>query len=276
MGGIGGQNNYPSLAEIANLIRYLVNDDKPGATGTPGEGQIIPNTSFSLQTGLQSAIRDVYRDCRIIDYAALIKDNYILYGVPPVNSNLGVGAINPAIQVSIGPLGYFDGLQLHPQWTLPSDILYPLKMWERVSGTQLPFGFMHENASGLSPRNQTQSMGQWEWRTDQIWTNGAVLSTDLRIRYIVAGINIVGASVDFNNTFVPIADSQEAIADRFAARYSGRLGGDALQYAEGRADKSILRLKQQIVKSRQVIDFVQTMYGSGTAGSAGNPATYLY
>jgi hypothetical protein len=63
---IGPQNNYPSLAEIANLARSKVNDDKAGATGTPGEGQILTNSSVTLQNFMNSAIRDTYRDVRIM------------------------------------------------------------------------------------------------------------------------------------------------------------------------------------------------------------------
>ena len=71
---IGGLANYPSLQVIANLVRSLVNDDKAGATGTPGEGQILTNSSVTLQNLMNSAIRDTYRDVRIMGQPTLIKD----------------------------------------------------------------------------------------------------------------------------------------------------------------------------------------------------------
>jgi hypothetical protein len=220
-----------------------------------------------------------------MDYAALIKDNYILYGLPPVNSNLGVGIMNPAVQTQLGYTGFFDGLQQWSQWTLPSDMIYPLEMWERQAGTQLPFGMMMQNANGLSPRNQVQANGEWEWRTDGIWMHGSILSFDCRIRYIctypallsnLAGMSTTQVNAFFANTYVPIQDSQEAVADKIAARYARRLGGDAEGTAKAQAMESILRLKQQVQKTRQGISYVQTPFGANRAGASGNPATYLY
>ena len=102
---IGGQTNFPSLQQIANLVRSLVDDDQPGATGTPGEGQILTDTSVTLQNFMDSAIRETYREIRIVGSGTLIRDMYMLYNVPPVNSPLGVGAVNPAVQVSLQFVG---------------------------------------------------------------------------------------------------------------------------------------------------------------------------
>jgi hypothetical protein len=273
---IGGQNNYPSLNDIANLARSLVNDDKAGATGTPGEGQILVNSSVTLQNLMNSAIRETYRDIRIMGQTTLIRDNYILYDLTPVNSALGVGVMNPAVQVSLSALGYFDGLMTNPDLLLPGDLIFPLEMWERQNGSNNPFGMMQQSTGALTPRNQTQSLGQWEWRTDQIWMNGATQSRDIRLRYICTYVSLAAPDIDWNNTFVPIMDSQEAIADKITVRYSARLGGDSLQYAMQKADTSIMRLRQQVTRTRQEIDFQRPAFGNG-AGLAGNPASnWLY
>ena len=132
----GGQNNYPSLMEIANLVRSFVNDDKRGATGTPGEGQILVNSGVTLPNFMNSAIREFYREIRIMGQPTLIKDNYILYGLTPVNSPLGVGVANPAVQVSLQFVGYFDGLGFNPNLALP-----PHEPWTAsISGRVLDAG----------------------------------------------------------------------------------------------------------------------------------------
>lgn len=268
-------SNYPSLNDIANLARSIVNDDKAGATDTPGEGQILTNSSVTLQNLMNSAIRETYRDIRIMGQPTLIKDNYVLYSLPAVNSSLGVGVVNPAVQVSLQFSSFFDGLQYNSSFTLPSDLLFPLEIWEREANTQLPFSMMRQATGALYPRNQTQALGDWEWRTDGIWMNGATVPRDIRLRYVCTFTNLVTSTIDWTQTFVPIMDSQEAIADKIAVRYSARLGGGSLQYAMQKANESVVRLRQQVTRDRQIIDYRRPIYG-GAAGSAGDPARMLY
>lgn len=274
---IGAANNYPSLDDIAGLVRTFVNDDKKGATGTAGEGQILTNTSITTSRLMASAIRETYRDCRIMGDTVLVKDNYLLT-LPPVNSSLGSGVMNPAVQVSIQNVGYFDGLMMWPNLVLPSDFYLPLEMWERQSGTNNPFGMMNQSSGALAPRNQTQTLGDWEYRSDGLWMNGATQERDIRLRYIAQMPNIILPSphMDWTNTFVPIKDSQEAIADKISLRYARRLGGDVLADVQAQAKSSITALRQQVTRARQMINFERPAYGGGAAGAAGNPATFLY
>jgi len=271
---VTNQQNYPSLETIANLVRTLVNDDKKGATGTPGEGQILTDTSVTLQNLMNSAIRDTYRDVRISGQPTLIKDNYVLYALPEVNSPLGVGVANPAVQTSLQFTGYFDGLLMWPNFTLPSDLLFPLEMWERQNlGATNPNQFvpMHQAEDSLSPRMQYNSLGEWEWRTDGIWFHGALLQTDIRLRYLCTYTDLAftAPTIDWNNTFVPIMDSQECIADKIAVRYSARLGGDALTEAKAAAATSLLKLRQQVSRMRQEKDYVFPIFGSNHNSSPG-------
>lgn len=278
---IGGMTNYPTLETIANLTRSIVGDDKAGATGTPGEGQILTDTSVTLQNFMNSAIRDMYRDTRIMGQPTLIKDNYLVLNLPPVNSVLGVGAVNPAVQVDLTFSGYFDGLEMQSVWdgagnvTLPSDMILPLEMWERQSGTNNPFGQMRQSSGSLSPRDQTTCLGEWEWRTDGIWMNGATQQRDIRLRYICSYADLVSSSIDWTTTYVPVMDCQECVADKIAVRYASRLGGDALTDAQVAAGRSLLKLKQQLTRDRQKISYVTPPYGQ-SSGRAGDPASNLY
>jgi len=273
---IGGQAAYPSLGQIANLARSKVNDDKAGATGTPGEGQILTNSSVTLQNFMNSAIRDTYRDIRIMGQPTLIGDNYVLYNLPPVNSPLGVGVSNPAVQTSLQFVGFFDGLLYWPNFILPVNMLYPLQMWERQSGTDYPFGPMRQSTGALTPRNQVQVIGDWEWRSDGIWMNGSTQYRDIRLRWIFTFADLASPMINWATTFVPILDSADAIADKICVLYSARLGGAALADARMDAKQSIFKLRQQITRDRQMIDYTRPPYGGDNAGQAGNPATFLY
>jgi hypothetical protein len=268
---IGGNNAYPSLETIANLARSKVNDDKAGATGTPGEGQILTDSSVTLQNFMNSSIRDTYRDVRIMGQPTLIADNYIIYNLPPVNSELGVGAMNPAVQTSLQFTGFFDGLLNWPNVLLPGNLLYPLEMWERQSGSIYPFGKMRQSEGALAPQNQVQALGEWEWRTDGIWMHGATGYMDIRLRYVLTFADLAFSSINWETTYVPILDCQEAVADKIAALYCSRLGGAALADARLDAKASIFKLRQQITRDRQMIDYQRQPYGNGKAGAAGRP-----
>lgn len=271
--------NYPSLNEVANLVRSIVNDDKRGATGTPGEGWNLTNTSVQLQNFMNSAIRDLYNDIRIVGQQTLIKDNYILSGLPPVNSPLGVGNPNPAVQTSLSFLGYFDGFQywntLDYGWTLPSDLLFPLEVWSRPSNLSLQFTKMREVPGSLGSCIQNQYLTQWEWRTDAIWMNGATIPYDLRLRYEVIYQNLVSMNIDWNYTYVPVMNCQELLAWKVAVLYASRLGGGNLANAMLQEKSARLKLQQQTIRNRQNIDYRTPLYRPN-AGSEGNFNNILY
>src|SRR5579885_3591934 len=109
---IVGLNQYPSILTITNLVRSDVRDDMKGATGTIGEGQILVNNltvSVTMANFFNSAVRELARQLRLNNAPMLIGDNYVLTGVPPINGPMGLAVADPAVQVSIGFTGYFDG-----------------------------------------------------------------------------------------------------------------------------------------------------------------------
>ena len=274
---IAPSSNFPSLLDIADLVRSFVDDDKRGATGTAGEGQILTNNtpgttlpqSVTLQNFMNSAIREVRRDCGIMGQPTFIRDNYVLTGLPPINSNLGVGVMNPATQQSLSLVGFFDGVNMNANFLLPSDILQPLELWERLTGTVNPFSEMRQSTGALRPRNQINALHDWEWRGNAIWFNGAILSRDVRIRYVGSLASLAASSIDWSQTFVPIPDCQEAVADKIAVRYARRLGSPQVQELTQQADRSMLRLRQTVVRARQRIDNRRPMFSGDGNGYSG-------
>jgi hypothetical protein len=271
---VGGASNFPSLLDVADLARSFVDDDKRGFTGTPGEGQILVNLTSGVSASqlpqfvtlarfMRSAIREVRRECSIMGQPTFIRDNYILEGLPAINSALGVGVINPIAQQSLTFTGFFDGLEVNPDFILPADMLQPLEIWERQSGTSYPFGMMDESTGALRPRNQTQALGEWESRDNAIFFHGAIFPRDIRIRYLAGMISFLSQTVDWAQTFIPIPDCEEAVADKIAVRYGRRLGSTQVADLVQQADRSMLRLRQQVTRSRQRIDNLRPLYGEG-------------
>lgn len=274
---ITSANNYPSLGEIGDLVRSIVNDDKKGLTGTPGEGQILTNDSVTLINLMNSGLRYIYRKIRIMGRPTLIRDNYLWPGLPPINSPLGVGVPNQAVQVSIQNVGYFDGLGYHSQFILPDDMLYPLEMWQRTTGTN-SFAPLKQAEGPLAPCNQGVGLGQWEYRGDAIWMNGSLQTMDARLRYVATFLALDNKDVDWDNTFIPITDCEEALADYIVFRYAERLASQGsaqvmLPQLKAQATSSINDLRQMNARQRQHIDYQMKSYGDGQNS---NPASTLY
>lgn len=274
IGGLGG--NFPTLESVANLSRALINDDKNN-----GAGIILTDQSTTLVNLMNSAIRETYRDCRIMGDKALIRDGYFILGVPPINSALGVGVANPMATQSIQFVGVNDGLEFIPNLNgLPSDLILPLELFARRSGTEEDFRPLKEAPGALSSIHQTVSHGgEWEWRGNSIYLHGSLLPMDYRIRYLATFIDLAAMGVSFPNTSIPISDCAETVADKIVLRYSRRLGSTESQNMIAdliqQSDRSTTRLRQQVCRSQQRISYLMKPFGGG--GTAlGRAQQYLF
>jgi|SRR5579872_3501981 len=259
--------NYPTLEGVMNLVRSILNDAFAGATNTPGEGQIVtdsPTISPSTLPFLNSAIREVYRKLRTVGSPTLIRDNYLLIGLGPVNGPLGLSVPDPTIQVRIGFDGYDDGSgNVVTTQALPSDLILPIKFWERLSQSEETFDMMQEAAAGLEPRDQRRSFGQWEWRKDSIYLNGSIETRDMRIRYQAFMPEFFQSNINFATTQIPIFDCDEAVAYLTAYKVSFSLGG--AQTAAGlkaQAEEEIFDLRNETVRNMQKTKYKRRPYGN--------------
>ena len=259
--------NFPSLKMICNLIRAKLNDSLAGATGTPGEGQIItddPVISPFMLPFLNQAIRDTYVAIRNAGSPALIKDNFILSAVPPINGPLGSMIPDPTIQVFFSPFGYFDGSQMWPKLALPSDFVYPLKLWQRITGGLDLFLPMTEAIDGLPPIYQTEALGQWEWRGSNIYLVGSLLPHDVRFRYQASFPEFFSPNLDFASTFVTLPESGNYIACNAAEEIASSLGADneTLGLMHDKTEYQLFLLKNTISIRAQRKNYHRRAYGS--------------
>lgn len=265
---------YPALSDIMNLVRALVNDSQAGATGTPGEGQIITNNaeiSPFTQPFLNSAIREVYRELRNVGQPTLIKDNVIIFGLTPVNSpTYGLGQPDPTVQVVLGFNGYFDGVQTNSSLLLPGDLLYPLQVQCRTTGSNNPFTRMTQCTIGGLPNGlQTTNLGQWEWRQDAINMNGSLTDQDVRLRYLASLPTFFSEDLDLSSTFVPVLDSLDAIAYKVAVKYATMLGSPGLEELRVDAKDAMFQLKNANVRQQQTQPVSRIAYGHSNGSYAG-------
>lgn len=272
---IGGSNVYPSLEDVANLVRSLVNDDGAGATDTVGEGQIVVDDSSispALINFLNASIAEVYREMRNVGDKTLIADNYIVLNLPVLNGPYGLSAPAPETQVCLGYTGFFDGTIMHPGFTLPVNMLSPIEVWQRETGSETSFTKVPQAQAALTPGVQGPYLGQWEWRSDGLWFNGALTNCDIRLRYNLKLPLFHGQNLDYSQTFIPIQDCVSAVAYKVAAKFAMRLNSPETAAAfDARAKEEMKELRNESVRRRQGIDYNRQAYGNdnGTGGAFG-------
>lgn len=210
----------------------MTQDDMAGATNTIGEGQIfVDNTSISvtLSNFFNSALRTLCRKLRTAAGPMLIYDNILLLGIPPlVSPTQGAAAADPGVQVSIGYLGYFNGVNVNSTLALPSNCLMVERVWERVNGSNDDFRPMNQPAQGLPSQYQNVYNLQWEWRNDAIWMPGSTETMDLRLRFQGQLLPIYGTGIDTATTYIPINDCQDALAGLIIQQIGIRQGASVL------------------------------------------------
>ena len=260
---------YPTIETITNLVRSDVRDDMAGATDTIGEGQILVNdltVSVTMANLFNSAVREVARRLRIAQAPMLIHDNYVIYNIPPLNGPMGFQVADPAVQVEISFNGYFDGTLWHNSagnsYGLPQDVFQVIRCWERENKSQNNFCDMGEPSDGLAGVYQTNGFGRWEWRQDRICLPGSLDYRDLRLRYLMMLSTLFVSHADPATTYVPILDSEEAIARVIDRLYAARQGGTLYEMRKAEADEAIYELVNEQVHRRQGTNYPTQAYGN--------------
>ena len=267
-----------SLQVIMDLSRALVNDTQAGATNTVGEGQILtddPNISPFTLSFLNSAIRKLYRTLRNCGDPCLIRDNIIFTNLPIINSPAnGLGQEDPAVQTFMDPTGYFDGVQIWPNFPLPDDMLYPTKLWERTTGTNDVFHSMDAPSGGLESAMQGPYLKQWEWRNNRLNFRGATQPVDIRMRYYCSLPQFFGSALNFASTYVPVNDCTDFLSTEVAVSYATMLGSPGLAGLQAMAAEHMFQLKNANIRRMQHEDFARIPFGN-SSGDLNNEFSFL-
>lgn len=256
-------SGYPSLETCAQLTRLHLMDFQNNGAGL----QNI-DTSAQIQIALPSAIRSLYREFRNFGAPQLLRDNYLVT-LPPVSSF--VSPPNPQVQVQLSSTGFWDGWQVFGNATLPTDILFPLEVYEQQAGISLPFVQMHRPQQGLTSRNQTFALGEYEWRQDSLWFVGALCSITLRIRYMARMTTFASfTGTDFTQTYILIQDCEEYIGWQTAALIASAVSGENPQTGSSataafmHAKEEMFLLRNQNSRDQQGIEYNREPYEVNT------------
>lgn len=179
-----GSSAYNTAGQVTSLVRSLLND---------AQGNLF--TDAVLLPYLNSAYRKVQRALGNAGGGGFIQDDALLV----VSA---VSAPDASLQVCVS-----DATAAPNQ--LPTDLLVPLKLWERASGSTDDFEEMVDltRHGGLPSRVQDTTLSVWEWRADGLWFVGATQDTQIRLRYLKAYPDLVDATSP-----VLVRNAQEALA----------------------------------------------------------------
>jgi len=189
-------------------------------------GSILTDTSPFTSIFLNNAIRKTQRRIANNGLLSNVVDNFILNSVLPVANS------DPATQVYIGFNGYYNGAAILSSPILPPDLILPLNLMQRQTGSGAQYTPMKPSKQPLISRIPGAYFGDWEWRNNQINLVGCTNTMDLRLRY-EQSLPRIGSGVNYSQVTIGIIDGEDAIAAGIVRAYAFSRG--AAQRNEAKA-----------------------------------------
>lgn len=250
---------YPIADEVMQLARACVNDMLRDTAG-----RILTNKAPFSVVFLNSAMREVQRVFANNGLTNYVKDNVILPSMTPAASS------DPSVQVAVSINGYFDGVQSKASPALPQDLILPLAVWERVSGSGSSFVPVNPvQNDGLSSGVPGANLGVYEWRQDALNFIGSLNPIDLRLKY-EASIPPIAAGTDLTTISIPLRDAHEALAFWVIYYYGFGRGSELRTEAKKNAEDAMDKVINRYVRKDQRIAYRSGGFraGGGTIDGA--------
>ena len=218
-----GSSAYNTAGQITSLVRSLLND---------AQGNLFTDTV--LLPYANSAYRKLQRALGNTGAGGFLSDDTLLVVA-------AIPAPDASLQTSLTDA-------TAPPNQLPTDLLVPLKLWERPDGSSDDFVEMVDltRHGGLPSRVQDTTLSVWEWRADGIYFLGATQDTQIRLRYLKAYPDLTDSTSP-----VLVRNSQEAIAYATAALAGWARGSPLAAKWDDAASDAIEDLVVQAVKREQ-------------------------
>lgn len=218
-----GSSSYPALSGITTLARALLND----VAGNVYSDQF-------LLPFVQMAYRRINKALGNIKSSTFIKDNVQLI-VPAVVT------VDSSVQVSISDV-------TAPPNQLPTDLLVPLKLWERPNLSGNDFQDMTDltDEGGLPALPQGNQLVFWEWRGDSLNFIGATQDTQIRIRYQAMSPDVTSAA-----SSILLRNGQNTMALLTAAMAGLSRGSPLSANYKEQGDDALEAMKDAVVQQMQ-------------------------
>lgn len=252
---------YPTAEDIMQLARAYVNDAFQG-----GRGRILTDQNpFTVQF-LNSALNYLQDKIRNRGVITLYYDNIILTPILPL------AVATPGVQQQIAYQGFFDGVEWHDTPALPGNCVSVIQLWERQTGSGLPFQPMQQMRP-LQDRFQGPRLIQWEYRQDAIILLGATVSADLRLRMQgqLAPIAPATAENPLSNVSIGILCSVNSLAHVVAYFYARALGAQAAAVMQADAKEHISLITNRYTRQGQHVRRRRRGFGAKNIGGVNLP-----
>lgn len=218
------------------------------------------NDSYCLQA-INSGARYVGRELRNRGKMTLINDEFLVT-IPAVLVQ------DAAQQVNLTYTGISGDVNANVVPALPANLMEPLVLWERPSNSTNFHEMRNKTAKGgLSKTMQGEQLHEWEWISDTITFRGALIATDVLIRF--SGLPNV---FTLDNTghisgSLSDADTVDIVAYKAAAQLLPPRGGATLagQY-EAQANTLMEQLATSTTRQEQFAPVRMRGYRSGRRG----------
>lgn len=196
---------YDTVTNVINAARVRLNDkvDTLVAIG----GKIIGNTQPFSQQMVNDGWRKLQEFLADLLYTGIEQETTFI-NVP------AAGSIDPIIQASLGYNQYFDGVSAFPAIFLPQTLIRPYDLWERPNGSAQQMTEMDLVVRGLPKVPKSNWNRLWEWRDDVVYLPGALVATDIAMRYAQYFADFVDqGTTPWYSLSVPIMRCLDAFAD---------------------------------------------------------------
>lgn len=241
---------YLTVEQVALLIRALTNDMIFSQAG-----EIFPDSTPYLFPLVNDSLEWFTNEVNNHGIDTFTKET-ILTPILPIGVN------DPGAQVNVSDTGYFNGALNFIEPQVPSDLLEPLRIWERQTNTTNEWRPMKQVLDGLPSVVQTDRLGIWEWRSDEIVMPGAVQSNDLRLRYAGSQARLV----TINDTLY-FRGATGPVAYKTAATWVASKNPEVAAALDGEAQKRMSQLATRNARTKQRAQTTRRSYGSARCGN---------
>jgi len=243
---------YVSLETVTQAIRAIANDMIFSQAG-----EILTDSANFMLPLLNDALEWFQNEVNNHGVSTFTKETIV---TPLTATQVPT---DPGTQVNISDSGYFDGVQLNtqPQQFVPPDLLVPLFLWERQTGSTEDWVEMVERPDGLPSVLPGDRFRIWEWRQDSLFMPGAVQENDIRLRYTGS----LAQFVSVNDTLY-FRGATGAIAYYMVSTYLASKNPQASTQAESRATQRLNQIATRSARMKQREPITRRSYGNPTGG----------
>ena len=246
---------YNTAEDVLVRLRTIMNDSE-----VEGGDVLTDSAPFTFDL-LNSAFERVQLELAKVGVEVAVETAWLigLPSMPTVDPEARLVLDDDGTHV-VYPNGVGNADYDSPQ--LPTDLVMPLKLWERQTATTTFPDEMRQPNGGLSEMNQQNFLVDWEWQTDEIRFRGALQSQDVKIKYERALLKLIAPT-----DHVPIRGVVNAAAYFAAYRFAQSRGGMIAPQFKQEAMDEIFLLQQLSTRRRQRKQVRRKPYsGSGGRG----------